>query len=263
MKQDEATWAEFVAFYAMRRKQVAIALEKLGVQTPALPVRAKLEAEGFAIIPALLDMATCEHLAGLIMDAAHREGDGAAADGHLERGAIRVGGVLGRGDPFDRLVFDPVMLSVVSFILSGDLHLSTVTARAPELGGGGQRFHSDWHVPAPNGKWQAVNVIWALDDFTEENGATELMPRTHLVSETPGAMPDKIVISAEMARGSALIYNAHLWHRGTRNASGRRRIGVHVFFTRTCYPQRANLRETLSAEMRERFTAEERALLNL
>lgn len=70
-----------------------------------------------------------------------------------------------------------------------------------------------------------------MDDFTVENGATRLVPGTHLLT----AKPEKYMlqpnythpkqISAVASAGSVLIFNGHLWHSGMINQSkGHRRV---------------------------------------
>jgi hypothetical protein len=263
----DASWSEYAPIYAQRRAEVAAALEELRLPRIAASTRTKLDIEGFAVLPQLVDGATCEKLARAIMKTADLEGDKAAMGGHLEHGVARVTGLLGRSDEFDRFVFNLQVLALVARILEADLQLSTLTARAPFLNGGDQELHRDWHAPAAGGKYQAVNVIWALDQFTEENGAPRLAPGTHTMTETLDktheAVPTGRDIPIAMPAGSALVYNAHLWHKGGRNRSGARRVGLHAFFTRTCYPQLSNLRETLQGNALGRYTAAERAVLNV
>jgi ectoine hydroxylase-related dioxygenase (phytanoyl-CoA dioxygenase family) len=71
--------------------------------------------------------------------------------------------------------------------------------------------------------------MWALTDFTEENGATRVLPKTHLradAPEVPGDYPE--AIACEMKAGSALVYNGSMWHGGGANRSGSRRVGLAV-----------------------------------
>jgi len=70
-----------------------------------------------------------------------------------------------------------------------------------------------------------MTAIWMLDDFTIENGATRVVPGSHVVT-TPLAKalaqplahhPREIVITGRA--GSVLIFNGHLWHSGRKNES--------------------------------------------
>ena len=57
----------------------------------------------------------------------------------------------------------------------------------------------------PNGQIWSLNVMWAVSDFTEANGATRLWPRSHV--ERLGRTPDpQQAIQGVMKAGSALVY---------------------------------------------------------
>jgi ectoine hydroxylase-related dioxygenase (phytanoyl-CoA dioxygenase family) len=67
-----------------------------------------------------------------------------------------------------------------------------------------------------------VNTMWALQDFTEENGATRLVPGSH--GGRP--RPDAPTVAATMPAGSVMFYLGSLWHGGGANHSDTARLGV-------------------------------------
>jgi len=69
------------------------------------------------------------------------------------------------------------------------------------------------------------NALWALDDFTHENGGTQLVPGSHKWEREREPAPDEIV-HAEMKRGSVLIYRGSLIHGGGENMSVAPRSGI-------------------------------------
>ena len=71
------------------------------------------------------------------------------------------------------------------------------------------------------------NGMWALDDFTEENGATRIIPGSHLWGNKERPTPDQS-IPAEMAKGSLLIYTGRLYHGGGPNQSDAPRAGLSI-----------------------------------
>ena len=70
-----------------------------------------------------------------------------------------------------------------------------------------------------------VNVMWALDDFTAENGATRVWPGSHL-TDPNGLLPESEAVSAAMSRGSALLFLGSVLHAGGENSSNRPRRGA-------------------------------------
>jgi len=74
-----------------------------------------------------------------------------------------------------------------------------------------------------------INVMWALDDFTAENGATRIWPKSHL--QDPEAMLlDEDAISAVMPRGSALFFLGSTLHSGGANRSAEPRRGLIISY---------------------------------
>ncbi|MGH8301894.1 MAG: phytanoyl-CoA dioxygenase family protein [Steroidobacteraceae bacterium] len=81
-----------------------------------------------------------------------------------------------------------------------------------------------WPCPK-NGIEYLINVMWALSDFTAENGATMLWPRSHFRRLSRELDPAEAVI-AEMPRGSALVYLGSVTHCGGANRSPLPRTGL-------------------------------------
>lgn len=91
-----------------------------------------------------------------------------------------------------------------------------------------QRLHRDdsiYPIRMPGIEWQ-VSVMWSLDDFTLENGATRLVPGSHRWVSPRMPNDEDEVIQAPMPKGSALFYLGSVWHGGGANQSNRPRAGV-------------------------------------
>jgi ectoine hydroxylase-related dioxygenase (phytanoyl-CoA dioxygenase family) len=73
------------------------------------------------------------------------------------------------------------------------------------------------------------NTIWALTDFTQENGATCCVPGSHKWDWSQKAEPKEIAYS-EMTVGSVFIYNGSVLHGGGANRSSASRIGVNLAY---------------------------------
>ena len=71
-----------------------------------------------------------------------------------------------------------------------------------------------------------VSVMWALDDFTLENGATRLAPGSNHWVKPRAPTDEDEVVQAPMPKGSALFYVGSVWHGGGGNNSNRARAGL-------------------------------------
>lgn len=109
------------------------------------------------------------------------------------------------------------------------LHLTQAITIGP--GAPAQPLHRDqWcfdFFPFPGDVDVEVSTIWALTDFTAENGATRVVPGSHLTPyET--RYSDEDAVAASMPRGSVILYTGRTVHGGGENRSSHERIGVNV-----------------------------------
>ncbi len=91
-----------------------------------------------------------------------------------------------------------------------------------------QPLHSDdgsLPLPKPPPPYTAT-AIFALTDFTLENGATRVVPGSHREARNPQRGERVATRAATMSAGSALVYHGSLWHGGDANRSDARRIGI-------------------------------------
>jgi hypothetical protein len=133
-------------------------------------------------------------------------------------------------DPFFAHVplFEPT-LTLADGVLGEGLLLSSLTAVEMGPGQQPQPFHADdGSIPLPRPHVPLACVaIWALTDFTSENGATRLVPGSHRADHIPrrGEVTDGWV-EAEMPAGSIVVYDGSIWHGGGANRTGEARRGI-------------------------------------
>lgn len=143
----------------------------------------------------------------------------------------RIFNLLARDPIFAEVPIHPEVLPLIEEVLDDGLLLSSLTGI--EMGGGQdeQPWHSDdgSHTLARPHQPIGCTAIWALTDFTEANGATRLVPGSHLFDRIPrkGEQPDPAEVRrATMKAGSVLVYNGSLWHAGGTNTTDQRRMGI-------------------------------------
>ncbi len=141
---------------------------------------------------------------------------------------VRIYNLLVHGKAFERVPVHPNVLPIVEGVLDAGCLISSLSSIAICEGETPQPIHADdqlMPIPKPHPP-TVCNTMWALTDFTEANGATRIIPGTHVAEASPdyGAPYDSI--PAEMPRGSVLVWHGSLWHGGGANTTDERRIGL-------------------------------------
>ena len=145
----------------------------------------------------------------------------------------RFGSLLTKAPSSQELASHKRILPILKAILGPNcdwfqLNLSQATRIHP--GGEAQPAHRDEDMwPGPKSFEYLINVIWALDDFTLDNGATLIWPRSQFMAREK--RPDrKFAEAAEMARGSAVIFLGSTLHCGGANISALPRTGINFSY---------------------------------
>jgi ectoine hydroxylase-related dioxygenase (phytanoyl-CoA dioxygenase family) len=163
--------------------------------------------------------------------------------GHNTR---RTGALLARSPGFRDLAAHPLVLGALDRVLgdhatSYQLHLTQVIEIGP--GEPAQLVHRDqWafdFFPFPPGFEVECHTMWAMNDFTDENGATRVIPGSHRWEDKLRPTTDQTV-PAEMPKGSVLLYLGSLYHGGGANRSAHARRGINVGYTLSWLRQEEN-----------------------
>ncbi len=140
----------------------------------------------------------------------------------------RVYNLLVHGKTFEKIPVHANVLPIVEGVLDAGLLISSLSSIAIGPDEQAQPIHADDqlipltrpHVPI------ICNTMWAITDFTDENGATRLIPNSHLGTEAPNPLEPYDSIPAEMSKGSVLVWVGSLWHGGGANQTNQRRVGI-------------------------------------
>jgi ectoine hydroxylase-related dioxygenase (phytanoyl-CoA dioxygenase family) len=154
-------------------------------------------------------------------------------------------------------VANPFVVAIVERILGEDCRLFYYSADAPMAGSDYQVVHADYAPFFPESDvvlpTAGLAVNFPLVDVTEGNGPMEVWPNTHRASERAFAakadMQDaaRYVAPARMLtpRGSALIRDVRMWHRGTPNRSNQMRPNLALVYGRSWWDGAYYPQETL------------------
>ncbi len=132
---------------------------------------------------------------------------------------------------FDAPATDPLVLGVLERVLGPSFQLSAPVGINIGPGEKAQRLHRDENLPIARPHQELVlNTMWALDDFTAENGATRVIAGSHRwVDRAPDEARDEIV-QAVMPAGSVMFFVGSVFHGGGANQTERARLGVILHY---------------------------------
>jgi ectoine hydroxylase-related dioxygenase (phytanoyl-CoA dioxygenase family) len=103
--------------------------------------------------------------------------------------------------------------------------------------------------------------MWALTDFTEANGATRVIPGSHLRDHSPTFGEHYESIPAEMPRGSVLVWHGSLWHGGGANSTQQRRVGIAMNYCAGWIRQQENQQLGIPRDVARGFSPRLRELV--
>ena len=145
----------------------------------------------------------------------------------------RTGALIASSSACREVVQDALVLDVANAFLSPfckriQLMLTQIIAIGP--GESDQLLHRDrlaWGGYLPRSIETQLNTMWALTDFTSDNGATRIVPGSADWPDEREPQAEEVV-QAEMRRGSVLFFTGSVIHAGGGNHSGGVRMGLNV-----------------------------------
>ncbi len=188
----------------------------------------KIEEQGFTVVENAIEPQLIDELNDCLLqlenDRQVRPGDN-RFEGHS---TIRIYNLLACQAVFQQVPVHHKLLPIVEAVLDRGCLVSSLSSISIDPGEIPQPLHVDDTLIGLERPHRAVvcNSMWALTDFTEENGATRIIPGSHRWDSSPEYGKSYDTIPAEMPKGSLLIWNGSLWHGGGANKSQARRVGI-------------------------------------
>jgi ectoine hydroxylase-related dioxygenase (phytanoyl-CoA dioxygenase family) len=207
-------------------------LQHLPAATPTEAVKAVLDRDGALVLDDALSPAQADALAAEL--APYVAATEPGRDVFSGFRTTRTGALVARSPKCRELILDRRVRALCDAFLSpycqrDQLHLTQLIRIMP--GQPAQAIHRDrwaWgkHL---KGVEPQLNTIWALTDFTRQNGATRVVPQSVTWPDERVATDDEIDV-AEMRRGSVLVYTGSVFHGGGANESQADRWGLNITY---------------------------------
>jgi ectoine hydroxylase-related dioxygenase (phytanoyl-CoA dioxygenase family) len=186
-----------------------------------------LDADGFVILPNVLrpdEIETVREAMDPLLAAGPRGRND--FEGYTTK---RVYCLVAKSRAFDRMILYPTVLMLAEHVLGAGFLLTAALAIDLQPGETAQSFHYDdifYRLPRPRPSL-SLSTMWAIDDFTVDNGATLLYRGSHRWGEQPPVTEPEVAY-ATMPAGSVLVYHGTLVHAGGGNTSTGDRLGISL-----------------------------------
>jgi ectoine hydroxylase-related dioxygenase (phytanoyl-CoA dioxygenase family) len=205
---------------------------------------------GFCVVPNLLSAERAAHLQTEIDVFLQQE----ARSEDKSLGHQRVLHIAAKSNAFVELLSHPACMAIYSKLLGPDFVCSTWTSNTAFPGSDLTYWHVDhpyWTIarPYPVEYPLTAHAIWCLDPFSEMNGATKMIPGSHLRTHLPehNGNYDNEGVTVEASAGSLIVAHGAIWHSAGRNSSGSARTGIFGRYARSFIIPQEDLRNQLHA----------------
>lgn len=169
-------------------------------------------------------------------------------------------------------LFDhPDVLAIVSDLLqegsyqnSEAFNLLNISARNPAPYAPAQQLHLDSNLPGRGGYPLIIVALFMLEDFTEENGATRIVPGTHKgdgYADDGASYKDEIRVTGK--KGSVLLFDGSLWHGSSTKLDDSSRWAVILGYGRWFIKPSFDFRENIPASIYDQLSESRKRLLGL
>jgi ectoine hydroxylase-related dioxygenase (phytanoyl-CoA dioxygenase family) len=185
---------------------------------------AAVERDGYVIVEGLLTAADCAEIKAAVGPHLNKAGRN-TFEGLRTR---RLYNVLTKTRVCDALAEHPRILALLDRLFLPNYLLSQLQAIDINSGEQAQLMHHDdgmYPIARPRPPLSAA-TIWAIDAFTNDNGATVVVPGSHRWDSDRRPTGEDHQISVVMPPGSCVFFVGTLWHGGGANHSARSRLAI-------------------------------------
>jgi ectoine hydroxylase-related dioxygenase (phytanoyl-CoA dioxygenase family) len=205
---------------------------------PAVNRRSQLAELGYCVVEDVLNFEALT-LARQALDAiAAEERSNGTGFLYNDDKAQRVWLLVAKHAVFRKIATAPPLLGLARDLLKSPPLLSNFSANILYPSGGGMFLHTDQdYVPDEVCLPIAMTAVVALDSMEEENGGTVVIPRSHRMSLRPD-WDERVAVPVKA--GSALVFDARLWHGNVQNVSAAPRRALLSYYCAPYIRQQEN-----------------------
>lgn len=176
---------------------------------------------------------------------------------------FRIYNLLVHGELYQRIPVHANVLPIVEQVLDPGCLISSLSSIAIGPDETPQPLHADDQlIPVPKPHVPFVcNSMWAISDFSEENGATRVLPGSHRSEGNPNPFGSYDTVPAEMPAGSVMVYNGSMWHGGGANRTVERRVGIAMNYCAGFLRQQENQQLGIPRQIARTFSPRLRELV--
>lgn len=218
----------------------------------------KVQRDGYVIVEDLLDADEIARIRSVCTPLLDKKGRNSFEGADTQR----VYNVLAKTRAIDKLATHPRILGLMDKFFQPGFLLSQAQVINILPGEKAQMLHADdgfYQIPRPRPPLGAATV-WAIDDFTEENGATVIIPGSHQWGADRAPKPEE-TIPAVMKAGSVIFFLGTTWHGGGANRSGAARFAVTCQYCEAYMRQQENFLLELNRDIVREMSPELRGLV--
>lgn len=210
-----------------------VAIQTLASDASTDAINEVMQRDGACIVESLLTSEEIDLVVDEVMPFVDMTATG--SDDFTGRQTQRTGALVARSPACREVVMNQKIRAAAERFLSPFterllLHLTQIIRILPNQGS--QTLHRDrlaWGTHLPREIEPQFNTLWALTEFTSDNGATRVVPGSQSWNWEDRAKPEQIC-QAEMPRGSVLLYTGSVIHGGGQNTSSDPRMGLNITY---------------------------------
>lgn len=216
---------------------------------------ASFERDGFVVLSEIIPKPQVLALTEALLRVEAEHGFGYAKTSFEGLKTVRINNLLVHDELFWTVPLQPEVLTLAERLLDRELLLSSLCSLTLGPGQEAQPLHEDTQqIPLPRPRAPlAINALWALSDFTEDNGATHIVPGSHKQPSSPPYGAEIDTVQATMKAGSIMLFDSALWHKGGANTTTLRRYALSCYYCAGWLRQQENMQLGVPAEVARRL----------